>query len=126
MALSGDIALHFVDELHDKCHSQFLSEKEDLRKYKAKIVGDEKTEILPWERLYYSELLRKEKYDFDDELLRPYFPVDKVMSGVFSIASTLYGMDVRPRETFCRSSPSKPSIEGKVEVARRCQVLRSF
>ena len=116
MALNGGNALHFVDEMHDKCKRQFLEESERLRQYKAKLVGDDKAEILPWERNYYQELLRKEKYDFDDESLRPYFPVDKVMKGVFSITSTLYGIDVREKETYYRESASDPIQEGKVEV----------
>lgn len=116
MALNGDNALHFVDELHDACYSKFCSENEDLRNYKAKITGDEKTEIFPWDRLYYSELLCKEKYDFDYEILRPYFPIEKVINGVFSITSSLFGICFHQCDTFCRSSPSDPKIEGKIEV----------
>lgn len=116
MALNGDNALHFVDKLHDACYSKFCSENEDLRNYKVKITGNEKTEIFPWDRLYYSELLCKEKYDFDYEILRPYFPIEKVINGVFSITSSLFGIYFHQCDTFCRSSPSDPKIEGKIEV----------
>lgn len=116
MAHNGDNALHFVGEMHLKCKRQFIEESERLREYKAKKVGDDKAEIMPWERNYYQEMLRQEKYDFDDESLRPYFPVDKVMKGVFTITSTLYGIDVREKETYYRESASEPIQEGKVEV----------
>lgn len=116
MASNGSIALHFVDDLHNKVHNQFIEESDRLREYKAKITGDDKTEVFPWERLYYSELLRREKYDFDEESLRPYFPVDKVMHGVFTIASTLYGMEVKEKPTFYRQTVADSIDEGKVEV----------
>lgn len=116
MAQNGDTALHFVDDLHQKCREQFFSEMEDLRKYKASKVQDENTVLLPWETHYYREMMRKEQYDFDEELLRPYFSVDSVMKGVFSITSILYGIDVIERETYYRASASEPIQEGKVEV----------
>lgn len=80
MIMNGNNALHFVDDLHDKCLAKFIIENEYLCKYKARIVGDENTEIFPWERLYYSELLHKEKYDFDFEILRPYFSLERVIN----------------------------------------------
>ena len=116
MAETGDNALKFVDDLSRKSFRQFREEAERVRQYKAKMVNDPNCEILPWEKIYYQELLRKEKYDFDDEVLRPYFPVDSVMKGIFSITSTLYGIDVREKQTFFRASPNDPVQEGKVEV----------
>ena len=42
MTMKGDNALIFLKELHGKCYAKFISENEYIRKYKAKIVGDEK------------------------------------------------------------------------------------
>ncbi len=46
----------------------------------------------PWDWWYYAEKLRKEKYDLNEEDIRPYFQLDKVREGAFSVASKLYGL----------------------------------
>ena len=51
----------------------------------------------PWETSYWAEKQRKELYDFDDEDLRPYFPVAQVMEGLFSLTSTIFGIRITPR-----------------------------
>lgn len=53
------------------------------------------TDLMPWDWSYYSEILRKEKYDFDEEKLREYFELDKVIEGVFGLATRLYGITFR-------------------------------
>ena len=51
-----------------------------------------KFKLKPWDWWYYSEKLRKEKYDLDESLLRPYFELENVRKGVFYTASKLYGL----------------------------------
>lgn len=46
----------------------------------------------PWDFAYRSHLLKKERYDIDAEMLRPYLQLEKVISGVFGLATTLYGI----------------------------------
>lgn len=53
--------------------------------------------LQPWDWWYYTEKLRKEKYDLDDETLRPYFPLDQVRSGAFEVAHRLYGLTFEER-----------------------------
>ena len=48
--------------------------------------------LQPWDFSYYSNKLRQRDYSFDDELLRPYFELDKVIDGVFGLATQLYGI----------------------------------
>lgn len=50
-----------------------------------------------WDWRYYAEKLRKEKYDLDDELLRPYFELENVREGAFSVANKLYGITFSER-----------------------------
>ena len=45
-----------------------------------------------WDRYYYTEALRKQKYDFDAQSVRQYFPYEKVKRGVLNVASTIYGI----------------------------------
>lgn len=48
--------------------------------------------IEPWDYYYYAEKVRKAKYDLDENELRPYFAVDSVVKGVFTLANRLYGV----------------------------------
>ena len=48
--------------------------------------------LMPWDWWYYSEKLRKEKYDLDEESLRPYFKLENVRDGAFDLAGKLYGL----------------------------------
>lgn len=50
--------------------------------------------IAPWDYYYYAEKVRKQKYDFDETEIRPYFHVDSVAKGIFSMANKLYGVTI--------------------------------
>jgi peptidyl-dipeptidase Dcp len=56
---------------------------------------ENKFKLEPWDWWYYAEKLRKEKYDLNEEDLRPYFQLDKVREGAFSVASKLYGISFK-------------------------------
>ncbi len=51
-----------------------------------------------WDWWYYAEKLRKKKYELDDEMLRPYFQLENVIDGVFSLATKLYGITFKERK----------------------------
>lgn len=52
--------------------------------------------MAPWDLAFFAERMRKALLDFDEELLRPYFEVRRVMQGLFSIATSLYGIAIKP------------------------------
>ncbi|MDR0926252.1 MAG: M3 family metallopeptidase [Ignavibacteria bacterium] len=54
-------------------------------------LGDKIT-IEPWDWWYYSEKVRKEKYDLNEDMIRPYFALDNVLKGSFDLATRLYGL----------------------------------
>ncbi|MDP4846455.1 MAG: M3 family metallopeptidase [Akkermansiaceae bacterium] len=99
MARNGENALAFVEQVHDRIHARFLEEAEELSRYKASKTGTPTAPLEPWEFSYYAEMQRKEKYDFDDEILRPYFPVHGVMDGMFRIATTIFGITITQKAT---------------------------
>ena len=55
-------------------------------------------EILPWDYSWLSEKLRQKRYDFSEEALRPFFPLPKVMSGMFDIVNRLFGIEIHMDE----------------------------
>lgn len=87
-------ALQFVESLHDKVKTQFDADYQQLRSFKAEHDGGNDT-LKPWDVAYWSERLRKARYDFDGELLRPYFAIERVLEGMFDLASELFGIQVQ-------------------------------
>ena len=94
MAQTGKGALDFTEDLHAKISDRFQEENKELQAYKAEKTGGEPAPLEPWEVAFWSEKRRKELYSFDDEALRPYFPVDQVMGGLFSLTSKLFGIQI--------------------------------
>lgn len=70
--------------------------------------GSEK-ELKAWDWWYYSEILRKEEYDLDDDLIRPYFTLENVKQGNFILSNKLFGITFEPR-------PEVPVYHEEVET----------
>jgi oligopeptidase A len=111
MARDGGTALKFTQDLHDRIEAPFHAEYRALCDYKAKKTGAAVDGLQPWEFAYWSEKRRQEEYDLDDEALRPYFPVDRVMSGMFDLCSQLFGITIheRPAVYFEKGSGAEKS-----------------
>ena len=70
--------------------------KQECAEYQKLIAKDDPAaKLQPWDWRYYSEKLRKEKYDLDDDVVRPYFSLDNVREGAFATANKLYGITFR-------------------------------
>lgn len=116
MAGTGAGALAFVENLHSRVRPAFHADFRQLAQYKAAKSGQPVELLEPWETAYWAERQRKENYDLDDEALRPYFPVDGVMSGMFEIASRLFGITIRQKETVFIEPGGAVSNKDAVEV----------
>jgi oligopeptidase A len=90
MAHTGAHAIEFLTDLEQKTAKWFQNENERLLEF----VG---REIEAWDTGYDAEKLRQALYDFDEEALRPYFPADRVLAGMFEIVGRLYGIRVEQR-----------------------------
>lgn len=99
MAKNGKSAADFVARLRTKTQAAFDKEKKALADFAREVTGNAGYEIKPWDVGYFAEKLRKARYDFDEEALRPYFSVPAVIAGLFEVASALYGVRVEPYET---------------------------
>jgi oligopeptidase A len=99
MAKSGARALEFIDDFRARCSAAFARECRELEESKARDTGLPAGRLAPWEIAYRAERLRRASYDFDEEELRPYFPMDRVMAGLFELAGRVFGVRVseRPR-----------------------------
>ena len=71
-----------------------LGEKKELEDLFHEEMGGEE-EMKPWDQSFYAHKLQLRKYDIDSEMLRPYFELDKVIGGVFGLATKLYGIQFK-------------------------------
>ena len=98
MAKSGAAATDFVGRLRARTEASFQRENEELQVFRRSVEGAEAAPMAPWDVGYYAEKQRKAAYDFDDEVLRPYFALPQVMDGMFETARRLFGVEVAPAE----------------------------
>ncbi|RPI10230.1 MAG: M3 family peptidase, partial [Acidobacteriales bacterium] len=96
MAKTGDRARDFLQELKRQTAAHFARENQGLRAFRGELDGNER--LNPWDVGYYAEKQRQALYDFDEEALRPYFPLDRVVSGLFEITRRLFGVRVSEQD----------------------------
>ncbi|NQU88546.1 MAG: M3 family metallopeptidase [Mariniphaga sp.] len=90
MAMNPDGVYKLLNDLYEASYNVAVKEKNEVVKY-AKSLGFE-GELMPWDWSYYSEKVKVEKYNVDDEMLKPYFELSNVIDGVFGLATELYGI----------------------------------
>ena len=90
MARNATTVTLFLNDLLEKALPPAKKEVEELRSFMETLGVDHPLER--WDWAYYSEKLRKKKYDLDDELIKPYFQLEKVIEGVFATAERLYDL----------------------------------
>lgn len=91
MAHQGERAQAFLDDLYRKTEPFFKEENRSLAEV-GKALGYDR--VQPWDASYLAEKQRRALYDFDEEELRPYFELDRVVSGMFDIFSRVFGIKV--------------------------------
>jgi peptidyl-dipeptidase Dcp len=97
MAGSRGKVQSFLDELVGYARPAAERQLTELTTYaKANNFTDDKLQA--WDNSYYAEKLKKEKYDLDDETLKPYFKLENVLNGAFTVANKLYGITFKERK----------------------------
>ena len=96
MAMNPAGVYDLLDNLYDASYKVAKKEKKEVADY-AKKQGF-KGELMPWDWSYYSEKLKVEKFDLNDEMLKPYFELSNVVNGVFGLATELYGITFKPNK----------------------------
>ncbi|WP_209328270.1 oligopeptidase A [Pseudoalteromonas sp. PA2MD11] len=93
MAETPEQVFSFLEDLAAKSKPQAEQELAELTAYAKDKHGV--TELAAWDYAYYGEKLKQEKYAISDEVLRPYFPANKVLSGLFTTVNRLFGISVK-------------------------------
>lgn len=90
MAASSQRVLSFLQDLVERSQAAAEQDMQELTQFARTADGIEQLDA--WDLPYYTEKLRESKYALSQEELRPYFPINKVLPGMFSVIEKLYGM----------------------------------
>ena len=91
MAQSSDAVYKLLNQLLDAYSPTARQEYEEVQALARQKQGEDFV-LMPWDWGYYSHKLKDQKFNIDDEILRPYFELSKVIEGVFGLATRLYGI----------------------------------
>ena len=90
MAQTPEQVISFLNDLLAKAKPAAQKEFKELSEFAKKLDGIDQLE--KWDGAYYSEKLKQQLFNLDDEILKPYFQLEKVLDGAFTIAQKLYGI----------------------------------
>ena len=90
MAQTPEQVISFLNDLLAKAKPAAQKEFEELSAFAKKLDGIDQLE--KWDGAYYSEKLKQQLFNLDDEILKPYFQLEKVLEGAFTIAERLFGI----------------------------------
>ena len=96
MAKDPQQVLGFLEDLAGRSHAQALRELQELEAFAKTEYGIDS--LSPWDIAYYSEKLRQKKYNISQEEVKPYFPAEKVIQGMFDVVTRLYGVSFNELE----------------------------
>ncbi|MCJ7799753.1 MAG: M3 family metallopeptidase, partial [Polaromonas sp.] len=97
MADSSEQVLSFLRDLAARGKPFAVQDLQELQAFAAEQGC---SELQSWDVGYYSEKLREQRYSISQEILRTYFPIDKVLGGLFAIVQNLYGIDINELQDF--------------------------
>jgi len=92
MAKDGATAIEFEEKLKNGLQPKLDAELAEFRKLKAAETGEANAPIHLWDWRYYAEQLKQQKYTVDAEQLRVYFPMQRVLDGMFTIYQNIFGL----------------------------------
>ena len=99
MAKSSKQVLAFLDDLARRCLPAGRQEFSDMEEFAGRKLN-------AWDLTYYGERLQERRFKVSQEALRPYFPLPKVLKGLFALVQRLYGIGVRERQEVSVWHPS--------------------
>ncbi len=96
MVESPTQVLDFLNDLADKAVPVARAEFKELKAFAQESLGLD--DLAAWDAAYVSDKLKKQLHDVSDEELKPYFPADKAIPGMFAVVGKLFGLSIAPIE----------------------------
>ncbi len=122
MAGSKQAVEQFLQDLIGVFRTPAEKEVEEIIAHAKQTEGDE-FEFSPWDFAYYAQKLKRERYEIDAEMLRPYFELSRVREGVFGLAERLYGITFIRREDIPTYHPEVEAYEVRDKDGSHLAVL---
>lgn len=97
MAETPETVFNFLNSMTGRYRA---AAQKDLDQLRALAAEDGIKDLMPWDVSYYSEKLRKKLFDFSSEDLRPYFPLDRVLDGMFAHFEKLFGIQFKQNDAY--------------------------
>ncbi len=97
MAKTPEKVFSFLNELLEKAQPAAIKEFKNLEEFAKELDSIDRLE--KWDGAYYSEKLKQKLFDLDDEQLKPYFKLENVIEGVFTVANKLYDLQFKEVST---------------------------
>ncbi len=111
MAKDSKTVMDFLNNLWQYALPKAKTEAAELQKLMDRENKGEKLEA--WDWWYYTEKLRKEKYNLEEEQIKPYFKLENVREGAFAVANKLYGITLTPMDSIPVYNPDVQVFEVK-------------
>ncbi|MCF8260011.1 MAG: M3 family metallopeptidase [Melioribacteraceae bacterium] len=121
MAGEPENVYELLNKLWDPALERAKSEREEMQKMIYAEGND--FELESWDWWYYSEKVKKAKYDLDEDELRPYFSVENAIEGVFGLATDLWGIQFVERTDIQKYHPDVKVFEVKEEDGSHIGIL---
>ncbi|XP_027913692.1 probable cytosolic oligopeptidase A [Vigna unguiculata] len=93
-----DKAEELLEKLRRASWDPAVQDIEDLKEFSKSQNALEASDLTHWDISFWSERLRESKYDINEEELRPFFSLPKVMDGLFKLANSLFGIEIEPAD----------------------------
>lgn len=113
MAQSPAKVKAFLNDLLEKAKPAALKEFDELTQFAKELDGIDQLE--KWDGAYYTEKLKQKKFQLDDELLKPYFKLENVLSGAFLVAEKLFGLHFLEVDNIDKYHPEVQTFEVRDE-----------
>ncbi len=126
MAGKAETALRFEQDLRAAYEPYFHREIEALQAFRREMEGPQAPPLAPWDIAYYAEKQRKALYDFDEEELRPYFALPRVLEGLFEIVRRVFGLEVLEVEGIKTWHPEVKTYEIYRKGQRICRFFTDW
>ena len=94
MAADVDAVEALLEELREAAFPAAQKELDDLKDCARRHGASESEDLAPWDLPFWSERLRKERFDLDQEALRPWFPLPQVLEGLFNLCGRLFEVEI--------------------------------
>ncbi|MGM0666836.1 MAG: M3 family metallopeptidase, partial [Bacteroidota bacterium] len=113
--------MDFLEELHSASAEYATRDRDELSSYAA--ANGHKGRLERWDWSWYSEKLKKSRFNIDDETLRPYFMLPEVEKAIFKLASTLYSLSFEERKDLPRYHKDVKAFSVKDSAGKHLSVL---